>query len=98
MSDEEGAVPTPGRDAAPDEPSDPQANVTVDEESGTVTRAEESGVGPGAGASPIVRVTTPAQHQKEDATRHPTLRDDDLADAHDEDAGAGPEDRTAKGG
>lgn len=79
MSDETGAVPTPGRDAAPDTPSDPESDVTVDEESGTVTRAEESGVGPGAGESPVVRVTAPVQRAEGDVTRHPTLRQDDVA-------------------
>ena len=80
MSDHEDAVPTPGRDAAPDAPSDPESGVTVDEESGTVTRLEESGVGPGAGESAVVRVTAPVQREQDEATRHPTLRDDAAGD------------------
>ena len=86
MGDESNAVPTPGREAAPESPSEPEDDVSVDEGSDTVTRNEESGVGPGAGSSPIVRVTAPVQRAEGDVTRHPTMRDDDLAGAHDEDA------------
>jgi hypothetical protein len=71
-------VPIPGREGAPDAPSEPDDEVLVDEEHDTITRNEESGVGPGAGESPIVRVTTPVQHEKADeTTQHPTLRDDE---------------------
>lgn len=80
VKDETGGVPIPGREAAPDSPSDPPAEgadgVTVDEQDGTVSRREESGVGPGAGESPIVRVTAPVQRAKGDVTRHPRLRED----------------------
>lgn len=80
MSEESSAVPTPGREAAPEAPSEPADDVVIDEDHDTITRNEESGVGPGAGESPIVRVTTPVQHEKEDdTTRHPSLRDDEDA-------------------
>lgn len=79
MSDQ-GAVPTSGREAAPDAPSEPEDEVNVDEESGTVTRLEESGVGPGAGESSVVRVTAPVERQDDDPTHHPTLRDDELSE------------------
>lgn len=79
MHDKKDAVPTPGHDAAPDAPSDPESDVTVDGDSGTLTRSEESGVGPGAGESPVVRVSVPLQREKGETTRHPTLRDDDVA-------------------
>ena len=68
-------VPEPGRDAAPESPSEPADDVQVDEEEGTVTRREESGVGPGAGESAVVRVTTPVQRQKGRTARHSTLRE-----------------------
>lgn len=79
MSDETRGVPTPGRDAAPDVPSDPESEVTVDEETDTVTRAAESSVGTGAGHNPVVRVTAPVERQHDEPTRHPTLREGDLA-------------------
>ena len=72
-------APEPGRDAAPDSPSDPDSGARVNDD-GTITRVEESGVGPGAGESPMVRVTAPVQKEREDATEHPTLRDDDQAE------------------
>ena len=70
-------VPDPGTEAAPDSPSEPRDGVEVDEDQGVVTRLEESSVGPGAGESAIVRVTTPVQREDDEATRtrHPTLRD-----------------------
>lgn len=70
-------VPDPGAEAAPDSPSEPQDDVEVDEDQGVVTRREESSVGPGAGESAVVRVTTPIQREDDEPTRtrHPTLRD-----------------------
>ena len=68
-------VPEPGTQAAPDSPSEPQDDVELDDETDSVTRSEESGVGPGAGESAIVRVTTPVEHEGDPATKHPSLRD-----------------------
>lgn len=69
-------VPVPGTEAAPDAPSDPRDAVELDEEQGVVTRREESGVGPGAGESAVVRVTAPVQRKGDGArTQHPSLRD-----------------------
>jgi hypothetical protein len=61
-------VPTPGREAAPESPSDPEDGIQIDEDHGTITRREESGVGPGAGESAIVRVTTPVDRTAEAET------------------------------
>ena len=77
MSDEANRTPIPGADGAPDSTSDPNGGeVEVDEHAHTVTRKEESGVGPGAGAGPIVKVTAPVQREDETPTKHPTLRDE----------------------
>ncbi|MBV8526977.1 MAG: hypothetical protein JOZ75_01540 [Candidatus Dormibacteraeota bacterium] len=67
-------VPEPGQ-AAPDSPSEPQDDVELDDERGTVTRREESGVGPGAGESAVVRVTTPVEREGDTPTKHPSLRE-----------------------
>ena len=74
---DEEKVPHSGTEAAPDSPSEPRDDVEVDEDHGVVTRREESSVGPGAGESAIVRVTTPLQREDDEATRtrHPTLRE-----------------------
>lgn len=68
-------VPVPGTEAAPDAPSEQEDDVDLDDEHGVVTRREESGVGPGAGESAIVRVTTPVEREDDPATKHPSLRD-----------------------
>jgi hypothetical protein len=72
MSDDATKTPTPGTEAAPDDASEPADGVTVNED-GTITKREESGVGPGAGESPVVRVTVPVQHEEDEVTQHPTL-------------------------
>ena len=68
-------VPRPGTEAAPESPSEPQDDVQVDEDRGVVTRREESSIGPGAGESAVVEVTTPLEQAGEEPARHPTLRD-----------------------
>ncbi|MBV9101223.1 MAG: hypothetical protein JOZ46_03805 [Candidatus Dormibacteraeota bacterium] len=66
------------RDAAPDSTREGiDEQVQADEAGDTVTRREESGVGPGAGNAPVVKVTAPVQREDDDVTKHPTLRDDD---------------------
>ena len=69
------------RQAAPDSSSQGvDADVEVDEEAGTVTRLEESGVSPGAGEAEVVKVTAPVQREGDQVTAHPTLRDGEKAD------------------
>ena len=81
MSDDQARdVPVPGRRGAPETTSDPDADVDLNEQDDTVTRDEESGVGPGAGAAPIVCVTAPVQHEDDERTAHPTLRDQDRSE------------------
>ena len=78
MSEPSSGVPTPGREGAPDSTSDPDGgDVSVDRAKGKVTRKEESGVGPGAGEGPIVKVTAPIEREDDDPTQHPTLREGD---------------------
>jgi len=68
-------VPEPGKQAAPDSTSEPQDDVELDSEHGAVTRRQESSVGPGAGESAVVRVTTPVEREGDTPTKHPSLRD-----------------------
>lgn len=69
-------------DAAPDSTGEAiDEHVHTDEESGTVTRREESGVGPGAGNAPVVRVTAPVQREGDEVTKHPSLRKDEERDS-----------------
>ncbi|MFN2582988.1 MAG: hypothetical protein ABR498_09645, partial [Candidatus Dormibacteria bacterium] len=72
MADDDRNVPLPGRDPAPDDIADPNAGVSVDEDSDTVTKSDESGVGSGAGEKPIVKVTAPVEHEGDDPTHYPT--------------------------
>lgn len=68
-------VPEAGRQAAPDSTSEPQDDAELDIEHGAVTRRQESSVGPGAGESAVVRVTTPVEREGDTPTKHPSLRD-----------------------
>lgn len=81
-------VPEPGSKGAPDETTEgSDARPAGRDPHGRklVTRLGRSGVGPGAGEEDIVRVKVPVQQEGGDdaeATRHPTLRENDETGAH----------------
>lgn len=77
MTEPTTPVPRPGRHGGGDATSQGVDAAEVDEQSATVTRLEESVVGPGAGEGEVVKVTAPIQRQGEPVTQHPTLRDSD---------------------
>lgn len=62
------------------------SDVQRDPGSDTVTTTQESPLGPGAGESPLVKVTAPVQREGDEVTTHPTLRDNRIDDG---DEGAG---------
>lgn len=65
-------LPDPGQVAAPDattEGVDPAVTPSGDE----LERVAEAGVGPGAGETDMVKVTTPRDVRRDDVARHPTL-------------------------
>jgi hypothetical protein len=80
-SDEPGRdVPEPGHAAAPDGTSQGMEPAVASDSGETVTHLEQSSVGPGAGESEVVKVTSPVQHEDDEVTSHPTLRDDRKAE------------------
>jgi hypothetical protein len=70
----ESSPPDPGTVAAPDattEGVDPSVTPSGEE----LERVAESGVGPGAGETDLVKVTTPRDVRDEDVARHPSLNE-----------------------
>ena len=79
MSEDRGDLPQPGEEAAPDSSSqgmDPR----VRSDGEALEHHEQSSLGPGAGANEVVKVTTPVQHEDDEVTSHPTLREDERSD------------------
>jgi hypothetical protein len=64
--------PDPGRVAAPDATTE-GVNPDVSPSGDELERVAESGVGPGAGETDLVKVTTSRDVRREDVAQHPTL-------------------------
>jgi hypothetical protein len=65
----------PGEVAAPDATTE-GVDASVSPSGDDLERVAESGVGPGAGETDLVRVTTPRDVRREDIARPPTLHED----------------------
>jgi len=69
-------APKPGRDADPDSTTE-GVDPAVETHGERVIKREQSSLGPGTGENDVVKVTSPVQHEDDEVTSHPSLRDDE---------------------